>query len=112
MSKPDWTPQRAPECDTAAREADIDGLLTFILIRQGAWSSASDNNPHKAIYLEARDNAIRELKWRVMELWSENDHRDRHAQRLCETLDAVRGVMKERAAYEKPVESRNVRLFW
>ena len=100
-----WEPCRAPECDTAAREASIDGLLTFILMRHGAWSSADDSNPHKAIYLEARDNAICELKWRILENWHEADLHCRKWQRLGETLDAIRDVMTERAGYEKRIKT-------
>ncbi len=110
--EPDWSARRAPECDTAARDVCIDGLLTFILMRHYAWESTVADNPHKPVYLEARDNAIRELKWRIMELWHDNDLRDRMNQRLCETLGSIRDVMKDRAAYEAPVPSARARLIW
>ena len=109
---PDWNYRRAPECDTAAREANIDGLLTFIILRHSAWDRTPDDNPNKAVYLEARDNAIRELKWRAKELWNDNDLRARKSQRLVETLNAVRDVLKERAGYEDPVPQSKIRLLW
>lgn len=111
-SSPNWVPERAPEVDTVARDANVDGLLTLILLRHSAWEHTSDSNPHKPTYLEARDNAIRELKWRVQELWTENDLRTRKAQRLVETIRAIGGVIKEREGYEQPIESSKVKLFW
>jgi hypothetical protein len=58
------TMERALESDTAVREADLPGVLAFLQLRHGAWVTASPDNPHRPIYAEARDSAIREVLWR------------------------------------------------
>lgn len=106
---------RAPECDTEAREATIDRLIAFILIRHGAWQSAAQDNPRREIYLQARDNAVTELTWRIKSLWHDCELHERRACRLHETLDALRAVMKDREGYEthpKPPALTNPKLFW
>lgn len=105
ISVNDWEPRRAPECDTAARTSNFDGLLVLVLIRHGAWGGAGDDNPRKAVYLEARDNAVRELKWRILQNWHESERHCRMAQRLVETLESVRALMSDRAGYEEPLEA-------
>lgn len=56
--------ERALESDAAVREADLRGVLAFLQIRHGAWLNAAPDNPHKPIYAEASDSAIREVLWR------------------------------------------------
>jgi hypothetical protein len=57
---------RAPDCDTAAREATIDGLITLLLLRHSALLGVSGDHPHREIIRQARDNAQAELKWRML----------------------------------------------
>ena len=70
--------ERALETDTAVREADLRGVLTFLQIRHGAWCTSAPDNPHRPIYAEARESAIREVLWRFS-----------HATFYCRTCGAL-----------------------
>lgn len=58
-------PPRSPYTDTACREADMDGLITLLLLRHSALLKISDGHPHLAVITQARNNACNELKWRI-----------------------------------------------
>lgn len=58
---------RALASDTAAREADVAGVIALLQLRYSAWLNSDDSNPHRPIYSLAVDSARREILWRFAE---------------------------------------------
>jgi hypothetical protein len=73
---------RAMESDTAAREADIDGLINLLLFRHSSLFTFSSDHPHEEIIImrQARDSAQAELKWRMLSTVGLLDWWDKHPQ--------------------------------
>ncbi len=69
---------RALECDTAAREATIDGLIGLLLLRHSSLLTISADHPHKDAIKSARDSAQAELKWRMLSTVGLLDWWDKH----------------------------------
>jgi hypothetical protein len=55
---------RANECDEEARSATIDGLLGLVMLRQAILTRIERAHPHFSTIEQARDSAVREVKWR------------------------------------------------
>jgi len=58
-------PARSPHTDTACRDADTSDLIGLILLRQASFQQLSDDHPHRPAIMQARDNAVAELRWRI-----------------------------------------------
>ena len=69
---------RELECDTAAREATIDGLIGLLLLRHSSLLTISADHPHKDAIKSARDSAQAELKWRMLSTVGLLDWWDKH----------------------------------
>lgn len=58
-------PARSPHTDTACRDSDTSGLIDLIMLRQASFSRCNDEHPHRMVIMQARDNAVAELRWRI-----------------------------------------------
>lgn len=72
---------RALESDVAAREADINGLVGLLLLRQSSLLTISADHPHKDVIEQARDSAKRELLWRFKDMHQSVTPTDQSKQR-------------------------------
>ena len=51
--------------DKTVREADNEGVITFLLLRDAAFWKATPGSQEQAVYKAARDSAVAELRLRL-----------------------------------------------